>query len=73
MDNLSDTLSGECLLPETPLDVVQHLSVRGIGLVKDVLEGQISRTETVTEMLSKDPTAVLPTKSHQLVQTEQGS
>jgi hypothetical protein len=33
MDDLRDALTGERLLPEPPLDIVQHLSVRWVVLI----------------------------------------
>ena len=58
MDNLRNTLSREGLFPETSLDVVEHLRVRRVGLVKQVSERQVRRAETVTEVLGKDPATV---------------
>lgn len=58
MDYLSNAFPSECFLPEPSLDVVQNLLMSGIVLIQNVLELQVSRSKTITEMLSKDPTAV---------------
>ena len=58
MDHLLDTLSRESFLAETPLDIVEHLCVRGVCLVEDVAERKVCRAETVTEVLCKDPPTI---------------
>ena len=58
MDNLRDTLSGERLLSEPPLDVVQDLSMRRVGLVKKILKSKVCRAKTIAEMLGEDPATV---------------
>ena len=57
MDGLGNALSGKGLFTESSLDVIENLSMGRIVLVEDVLELEISRTETVAEVLSKDPAA----------------
>lgn len=63
VDDLSDTLAGESLLPETPLDVIEHFSMRGVILVQNVLKLKIRGTKAVTEMLCENPAAVWKTMS----------
>lgn len=58
MDHLRNALSRKRLLPEPSLDVVQHLSVRWVGLIQDILEREIRRTKAVAEMLGEDPAAI---------------
>ena len=58
MDDLCDTFTGESLLSEAPLDVVQNFGVRRIILVQDVLELEVRGTKPVAEVLSENPTAV---------------
>lgn len=58
MDNLLDALPCERLLTEPPLDIIQHLRVRGVCLVEDVAELQVRGAQTVTEVLREDPAAV---------------
>jgi hypothetical protein len=69
LDDLPDAFSGEGLLPESGLDLVQDLLVTRLGLVKDcksadaheslhleltILESLVSGTQSVTEVLSED-------------------
>lgn len=58
LDDLCNALSCECFLTESPLDIVQDLGVSGVVFVENVLQLQVRRTETVAEMLRKDPPAV---------------
>ena len=58
MDNLRDTFTRESFLPESTLDVVEDARVRRVGLVQNIFQTQVRRPKTVTEVLSKDPTAV---------------
>jgi hypothetical protein len=58
VDDLGDTFSSECFLAETALNIIEHLSVRRLGLVQHVLELEVRRTEPVAEMLSKYPTTI---------------
>ncbi len=58
MDDLRDTFTSESLLPEAPLDVIQHLCVCRVGFVQQVLQRKICRAKPVAEMLSEDPSAV---------------
>jgi len=58
VNDVRDTLACECLFAETAFDIVQDLLVRRIRLVKNVLERQIRRAETVAEMLREDPAGV---------------
>ena len=58
MKHLRNALSRERLLPKPSLDVIEHLSMRRIGLVQNIFQTQVRRPKTVTEVLSKDPTAI---------------
>lgn len=58
VNNLSDTLSSERLLPEPPLDIVENFSVCGVVLVQDVFQAQVRLTKSVTEMLREYPSAI---------------
>jgi hypothetical protein len=58
MDDLRDALARERLLPESPFDIIQHLSVRRVVLVQHIPELEVCRAEAITEMLRKDPPAV---------------
>ena len=58
VNNLSNTFTGESLLPETSLDIIHDFSMRRVGLVEDVLQVQVSRPKTIAEVLSENPTAV---------------
>lgn len=76
LDDFPDALAREGLLPESRLDLVEHLLVTRLGLVKDciisvcrvlsqprqkgltVLEGLVRRTQSVAEVLGKDPSDV---------------
>lgn len=53
-----NTLASERLLPESTLYVIQDFSMGRVRLVKSVLKGEVGRSKPVTEMLSKDPSAV---------------
>jgi hypothetical protein len=70
MDRLGNTLSSESFFTESPLDVVQDFSMSGITFIQHILELQVSGTETVAEMLSKDPTTVLSNINHRPVDGE---
>ena len=58
VNSFRDTLACERLLAEAPLDVVQHLGVRGVRLVEHVLQREVRRPEAVAEVLREDPAAV---------------
>lgn len=58
LDHLSNGLSGESLLSESPLDVVEHLRVVWVAVIEYLLERQVCLTQTVAEMLGKDPSTV---------------
>lgn len=58
MDDLRDTLTREGLLPEPPLDVVEHLRMRRVRLVEQVLQREVRRAEAVAKVLGEDPAAV---------------
>ena len=58
MDDLCDTLSRESLLPEPPLDVIEDLGVRRVGLVQDVLEAEIRLPKAITEVLRENPSTI---------------
>ena len=58
VNSLRDALACERLLAEAPLDVVQHLGVRGVRLVEHVLQREVRRPEAVAEVLREDPAAV---------------
>lgn len=58
MDNLSDALTRESFLSETSLNIIQYFSVRGVGVIQDVPEVEVCRTQPITEVLSENPTAI---------------
>jgi hypothetical protein len=73
LDDFPDTLSSESFLPESSLDLVQDLFMTGLGLVENchqrqiaksgmrsrtILESQVGGTQSVTEVLSKDPSDI---------------
>ena len=55
---LHERLTRERLLTESAFNVIQYLSVRGIGFVQDAFQGEVRRSESVTEVLCKDPATV---------------
>jgi len=57
-DSFLNALSGECLLTEATLDVVENFSVGCVGLVENSAESEVGRAETVAEVLSEDPAGV---------------
>ena len=58
MNDLGDTFTSESLLPESSLDIVKDLSVWGVVLIENVLQVEVRWTQTVTEVLSEDPSTV---------------
>ena len=58
VDNLCDALACEGLLPKSPLDIVQNLSMSRVVLVQHVLQLKVRRPESIAEMLGEDPTTV---------------
>jgi len=53
-----DTLSGERLLAEAPLDVVQNLCVGCVGFVQYISELEVRGTQTIAEVLSEYPATI---------------
>lgn len=62
VDDLGDTFPGEGLLPESSLDVIQHLGMGRVVLIQHILELKICRAETVAEVLGEDPSRVCTTE-----------
>jgi hypothetical protein len=58
VNDLSNALARESFLSETSLDIIQHLSVRGVRFVQYVPEVQICGTQAIAKVLSEDPTAI---------------
>ena len=58
VNNLSNTLTSEGLLSEPSFDIVKDFSVRWVVFVQHILELKVGRTESVAEVLGKDPAAV---------------
>ena len=58
MDDLGNALPCKGLFPETPLDIVKDLLMKGVRFVQYVLQMEICRPEAITKMLCKDPTTV---------------
>jgi hypothetical protein len=58
MDDLSDTLPRESLLPETSLDIIENFSMRGVRFVQNILQVEIRGTQAITEVLSENPTTI---------------
>jgi hypothetical protein len=57
-DGLRDTLSSKRLLPESLLDLVENFGVSWVGLIEYTFERLVRWTETVTEVLCKDPSGI---------------
>jgi hypothetical protein len=55
---LRDTLSGKSLLPESLLDLVKNFGVSWVGFIQYTFERLVRWTETVTEVLCKNPSSV---------------
>ena len=51
-------MPGECLFPEPPLDVVEDFAVDWVGVIQDILEGEVGGTETVAKVLGEDPAGI---------------
>jgi hypothetical protein len=58
LDDILDRVARERLVSESSLDVVEDLRVDRVGLVEDRLEGNVARSESVAEVLGKDPSDV---------------
>ena len=58
VDDFGDALAREGLLPEPALDIVEHARMCRVGLVEDVLEGEVRLPQPITEVLGKDPSTV---------------
>jgi hypothetical protein len=58
LNNIRDTLTGEGLLAEAALNIVEHLCMIRVRFVQDILEPDIRRPEAVTEVLREDPAAI---------------
>ena len=65
VDNLCDTFPRKRFLAETPLDIIEHLRMRWVALVQDVLQLEIRRAEAVAEVLREDPATICVQKSIQ--------
>lgn len=58
MNNLLNTLSRESLLTESPLDIIENLSVSCVGLIQHVSELEVCLAKPITEMLSEYPSTI---------------
>jgi hypothetical protein len=58
MNDVLNTFPSERFLAESPFDIIEHFSMGRIGLVQDIPELKVRRTQAVAEVLSKDPSAI---------------
>lgn len=58
-NDVLDAFTGESLLSETTLDVVEYFGMGWVRFVKNVLECKIRGAKAVAEMLSENPSAIL--------------
>ena len=57
-DDFQDTLARESFLSEPDLNIVEDLRMSRVRFVQNVLESEVSRAQSVTEMLSENPSTV---------------
>jgi hypothetical protein len=58
VNNKSDAFARERFFSETSFDIIQHLSVRGVRFIQNVLEMEIRGTQAVAEVLGENPTTI---------------
>lgn len=58
LDDLSNGFSGERLLSEPRLDLVQDFSVIWVRVVQSILQRKVGSSKAVAEVLSKDPSDI---------------
>ena len=58
LDNIENVLASKGIRTKTLLDPLQDFDVGRVGLVEDVVQRAVFATETVQEVLGKDPTNV---------------
>lgn len=58
MDDVRNAFTRERLLPEAAADLVQHIRMRGVGLVENILQLKIRGAQTVAEVLSEYPPGI---------------
>ena len=61
VDSFLNAFSSESLFPETSLDVVKDFGMHRIVLIENVLQLEIRRSQTITEVLCEYPSAICTT------------
>jgi hypothetical protein len=58
LNDIRNALPRKGLFTEAALYVIENLCMIRVGIVKNILEPNVSRTKTIAKVLGKDPSAV---------------